>query len=275
MSLTLGHGPLSTEPAISNYRIGGPAHRLFIEDCEKRVRVQFGDQFVVDTRAAKMLHETGLLPVYYFPLRDVRVDLLSRTGCQTTCPFKGRASHFTVRAGRKVAENVAWAYPEPMQEVRVLADRVAFYLERADAIYEEDERLVGRPHDPYHRVDVQRSSRKVHVLVNGEAIAETSHPLAVFETGLPVRWYVPIADVRRERLLTSAKRTICPYKGVATYWSLRGGSDAIAWSYDEPLPEGSGLTGHLSFDGEGVVVVVDDEPVLVRERCGFNAAPPL
>lgn len=154
--------------------------------------------------------------------------------------------------------NAAWAYLEPKAELQLLAERMAFYLDRMDAIYEEDEKLLGHPHDPYHRVDTLRSSRHVRVRFGQEVIAETRQPRAVFETGLPVRWYIPRQDVRMERLLPSSKATICPYKGVANYWSLRDGPQDMAWAYENPLPEGTGLAGHLSFSATGIEVEVDE-----------------
>lgn len=148
----------------------------------------------------------------------------------------------------------ARAYPEPLAEVQLLADMLAFYLERMDAVYEEDEKLLGHPRDPYHRVDVRRSQRHVQVRIAGELVADTTRARAVFETGLPTRWYVPREDVRMERFVESDTRTICPYKGVASYWSMREVRPDVAWSYEAPLPEATGLPGHLCFAGSDVQV---------------------
>jgi uncharacterized protein (DUF427 family) len=257
MSLTLGHGPLSAHPADANYHIQGPPHRIFVEDSPKRVRVEMAGHTVADTRRAKLLHETGLLPVYYFPRADVRFELLSPRERTTRCPYKGTAHYWDVVVAGKHAEHAVWAYPEPLPEMQLLADYAAFYLERMDAVYEEEDKLLGHPRDPYHRVDVRRSSRHVRVRIAGEVIADSARPRAVFETGLPTRWYVPREDVRMARLVPSDKRTTCPYKGVASYWSLRDGPANVAWSYEEPLPEGTGLPGHLCFAGEGVEMDLD------------------
>lgn len=254
MSLTLGHGPLSAQPADANYQIQGPKHRIFVEDSPKRVRVEVAGETLADTQRAKLLHETGLLPVYYFPRADVRFELLSPSARTSRCPYKGIARYWDVVTGDKKLEHAVWAYPEPLPAVQVLADMLAFYLERVDAVYEEDEKLLGHPRDPYHRVDVRRSQRHVRVWVGGELMAETRRARAVFETGLPTRWYVPREDVRMERLVPSAMRTTCPYKGVASYWSLRDGAANVAWSYEDPLPEGTGLPGHLCFAGASVQV---------------------
>jgi uncharacterized protein (DUF427 family) len=56
-----------------------------------------------------------------------------------------------------------------------------------DAWYEEDEEVFVHPRDPYHRVDILESSRRVTVRVNGEVVAQTERPKILFETGLPPR----------------------------------------------------------------------------------------
>ncbi len=71
-------------------------------------------------------------------------------------------------------------------------------------------------------------------------VAETSRPKLLFETGLPARYYVPPEDVREEMLVPSEKQTLCPYKGTASYRSLRIGSDLVedfVWYYPEPTPD--------------------------------------
>lgn len=256
MTLTLGNGPLSGSPAPANYTIDGPRHRLFVVPSPKRVRVELGGEVIVDSVDAKQLHETGLLPVYYFPRADLRDDVLTPTGHRTFCPFKGEASYFTATVGDRVEENLVWYYPEPLDGADAITDHVALYRKRVDAIYEEAVRLVGHPRDPFHRVDTMRSDRHVRVTVGGELVAETHRPIGVFETGLPPRWYVPRADVLTEKLQPSDRVTVCPYKGVASWWSLAGGPDDVAWSYEEPLPEATGLPGHLCFHGDGVTVDV-------------------
>lgn len=255
MTLTLGHGPLSGDPAPGNFTIDGPKHRIFVERSAKRVRVELAGTVVADTTRAQQLHETGLLPAYYIPLDDVRRDLLTPTDHHTTCPFKGEASYFSVSVGDRVAENVAWTYPEPLDDVSVITDHVAFYLDRVDAVYEESVRLLGHPRDPYHRVDTLRSDRRVRVLLGEEVLAETTRPMAVFETGLPPRWYIPRADVRTP-LVASDTVTVCPYKGVSSYWSLDSGVADVAWSYDEPLPEALGLADHVCFGADDITVQV-------------------
>src|SRR5438093_69320 len=117
--------------------------------------------------------------------------------------------------------------------------RAARHPARADAWYEEDDDVRGHLRDPYHRVDARPSSRRVEIVSGDAVIAESERAVLVFETGLPIRAYVPREDVQPE-LEPSDKRTICPYKGEAAYWSVRlaDGSllqDAV-WSYETGRP---------------------------------------
>ena len=101
---------------------------------------------------------------------------------------------------------------------------------------EEDEPVIGHPHDPFKRIDCLRSSRHVRVEVDGLTVAESSRPTMLIETGLPVRWYLPREDVRTDLLTASETTSHCPFKGDATYFSAPGAKDAF-WVYEEPSEE--------------------------------------
>ena len=262
MALTKGTGPFG-ERSNGTFNFDTSvlkAHTLYFEDCPKRVRAVFNGETVADSRQVKILHETGHLPVYYFPEEDLRQDLLEPSDHITHCPFKGDASYRSVRAGDRVAENAVWSYPEPIDSAPPLTGYAAFYWKKMDAWYEEDEEVIGHPHDPYHRVDVLQSSRHVKVRVNGEVVAETNRPMLLFETSLPTRYYIPPEDVREELLVPSETKTVCPYKGVASYWSVKVDdefAEDLIWYYPEPLPEAQKVKDHLSFYNERVDLEID------------------
>lgn len=266
MALAVGNGPFGPRSAGEfNFDTNAlQAHTLYFEDTPKRVRAVFGDETVVDSRGVKMLHETGHLPVYYFPMEDLRDDLLEESGHSTHCPFKGDASYYTVRAGGKVAEDAIWYYPEPSEFFSPLKGYAAFYWGAMDRWLEEDEEVIGHPHDPYHRVDVLESSRHVRVTANGDVLAETDRPKILFETSLPPRYYLPPEDVYTDLLAPSDTETVCPYKGVASHRSAEVNGEAVedvAWFYPEPLPEAGRVKDHLCFYDEKVDVEVDGEKV--------------
>jgi uncharacterized protein (DUF427 family) len=112
---------------------------------------------------------------------------------------------------------------------------------------------------------VRRSARTVRIEVDGDVVAETTGARLLFETWLTVRFYLPREDVRVE-LHPSSRRTYCPYKGEASYWSVEAGGRRradLGWSYQQPLPEVAPIAGMVAFWNERVHVFVDGER---RER---------
>jgi uncharacterized protein (DUF427 family) len=112
-------------------------------------------------------------------------------------------------------------------------------------------------------VDVVPSERHVRVELEGELLADSSRPYALFETTLPTRWYLPSEDVRHELLEPSQTRSHCPFKGAASYWSVRAGGELhpdLVWSYPEPIPECPGVAGLFCFLNEKVDLTIDGEP---------------
>lgn len=261
MSLTMGTGPLGGRPAgLFNADLAAPSHLLYFEPTPKRVRVVFAGETVADSTGAKILHETGHLPVYYLPAEDVRTDALEASRHTTRCPVKGAAAYWTVIVGDRRAENAVWSYPDPVPSAPWLAGHLAFYWDAMDAWFEEDEQVFGHPRDPYTRIDVLPSSRRVRASIDGTVIAESGKPMLLFETGLPVRYYVPREDVRTVLLEPSDTVTRCPYKGQARYWSARteqGLVPDVAWSYPEPLGDAGAVRDMLCFSDEHVDVRVD------------------
>jgi uncharacterized protein (DUF427 family) len=266
MGLTMGTGPFGKRPAGTfNFEPDPPRnHALYLEPSPRRVRGVINGETVVDSTDVALLHETGHLPVWYFPRSDVRFDLLEATDHTTHCPFKGDASYWTIRAGGAVAENKVWGYPEILPETPDITGRVAFYWDAVDHWYEEDEEVFVHPRDPYHRVDIVPSSRTVRISLDGVVLAHSSRPLAVFETGLPTRWYLPKDDIA-ETVEASSRSTACPYKGTASYWTV-GGTEDVAWSYEDPIPVAAALQGRVAFYDEVVDVDIDGE----RQERGYS-----
>jgi uncharacterized protein (DUF427 family) len=230
-----------------------------MQEFPRRVRATFGGQTVFDTTRAMLLHETGLLPQVYVPIEDIRSDLLTPTEHHTYCPFKGTASYWTVTVDDKVAENAIWYYPEPNEESAWLRGYAGFYWNAMDEWFDEDERVEGHIRDPYHRVDVRRSSRPVRVLVGDTVVASTRSPLLLSETGLPNRFYIPWEDVREELLEASDTHTHCPYKGTASYWTISVGDSKLAdavWSYPRAEGDSAAVSGYLSFLHDDLTVEV-------------------
>jgi uncharacterized protein (DUF427 family) len=193
---------------------------LRLEPSPRWVRVLFNKVTVADSKQVLLLLEPKRLPVYYFPLSAVRMDLLEPTGRTSRSPTRGTARYYTVHVGDRLAPEAAWIHTQPARGAEQLADLVAFRWDLMDAWFEEDDEVFVHPRDPYHRVDVVHSSRHVKVIAAGEVVAETHRARLLFETGLPTRYCIPKVDVRMDLLEPTDTQTACPYKGTAVYWSL-------------------------------------------------------
>jgi uncharacterized protein (DUF427 family) len=232
MSLTMGAGPFGHRPA-GRFNFDVPTRDVvFVDPSPRRIRAERAGETVLDSRRVKLLHRHGALARYFVPREDVRWD---RLGGVEPVP--------------------------PPPEAPGLDDHVSFEWDDLDAWFEEDERLIAHAIDPYHRVDVRRTSRHVVVSVNGHLLAESRRAAALFETGLPTRWYVPREDVVAE-LARSELHTECAYKGLASYWSVRAGDELlenVCWSYPDPRHDAMPVRDLVCFFNEAVDLDIDGE----------------
>jgi uncharacterized protein (DUF427 family) len=221
-----------------------------IERGGKRVRVYLGGEVVADTVQPVLVWEVSSYPTYYFPVTDVRTELLQREDGVVHSPSRGDGQRFSVKG----VPQAALRYQEsPIEELR---DLIRFDWDSMDAWFEEDEQVFTHPRDPYTRVDILASSRHVRVDVDGATVAESTSPRMLFETGLPVRYYLPKTHVRMDLLTPTATVSHCPYKGQAEYWSVGVHAD-LAWSYRAPFPESQKIAGFIAFYNEKVDIYVD------------------
>ncbi|MEU8796313.1 DUF427 domain-containing protein [Spirillospora sp. NPDC048819] len=228
-----------------------------IEESGKRVRAYLGGHLVADTTGAALVWEIPYYPTYYFPVADVRAELVE-DGPGKRSPSRGDATAYTVKVDGAQAEGAALRYAEsPVEELR---DLVRLEWDAMDGWFEEDEEVFVHPRSPYTRVDVLASSRHVRVEVGGVTVAESSSPRLLFETGLPVRYYLLKTHVRMDLLEHTDTVTHCPYKGTAEYWSVHAGGDVhkdFAWSYPVPLDESRKVAGLVCFYSEKVDIYLD------------------
>jgi uncharacterized protein (DUF427 family) len=249
--------------------------RVRLEPTERRVRAVLGGTTIADSRRAQLLFLPPPNNSYAFPRDDVRWDLVSEHGAAISMPGIGEVRRWSIAANGDVREDAAWTFPHPPQGLESLAELVVFRWHLVDAWYEEDDEVFVHPRDPYHRVDVLNSSRHVKVSVGGVVLADTRRPRLLFETGLPVRYYIPKLDVRMELLEPSQTTSGCPYKGTASYWSVRAAgalSPDLAWSYKSPIPECPRIENLIAFYNERVDLDVDEER-LDRPITPWSVAP--
>lgn len=111
---------------------GLPDHTITVVTCAKQTSVVFNGEIIAVSHHALVLSETGYKPVYYFPRKDVRMDLLQSTDHRSHCPFKGDAIYWTLKSADRDAENAVWSYPVPYQEVAQIQDYLAFDITQMD-----------------------------------------------------------------------------------------------------------------------------------------------
>jgi uncharacterized protein (DUF427 family) len=234
--------------------------RVRVERGRKRVRAYLGGTLVADTLTPWLVWELPYYPTYYLPRADVAAELIE-TGRTEHSPSRGTGHVHDLKAGAAVAEAAAVVFPEsPLPELR---DLVRIRWDAMDDWLEEDEIVYTHPRDPYTRVDILDSSRRVQVLVDGVEVADSDQPRILFETGLPPRYYLPFAHVRTDLLRPSASVSHCPYKGQASYWSVEVAGTLhrdLVWTYRTPRPESTKIAGMLSFYNEKVDLLVDGVP---------------
>jgi uncharacterized protein (DUF427 family) len=168
-----------------------PERLLFAERLRRRLRVKLAGEWIADSEDVLLFHEPGRYPVAYFPLGDVRPGVLVSENRTTQHRDFGDTDWFTVNVGDRRVVHAAWRYAGLPDYAGELRDRVAFAWRAMDAIYEEDERIVGHAADAYHRIDIRQSSRHLVVKDGVRTIAETRRPLVLYESGFAPRWYVP------------------------------------------------------------------------------------
>jgi len=233
-----------------------------VEPSPRWVRAFFGGQPIADSKRVLLVFEPNRLPVYYFPIEDVRMDLLKPSEYSGGAGEASPKERWTLTSNGRTVENVGWSYRDPDAAHEPLRNHLAFYWDKLDAWFEEDEQVFVHPRDPHKRVDTMPSSRHVKVVVDGEVLAETRRPTLLFETNLPTRYYIPRVDMRQDLLEPSETITQCPYKGRATYNSVRIRGNVhkdLVWSYLFPIPECPKIENLMAFFNEKVDLYVDGE----------------
>ena len=229
--------------------LGSRLDALRYEPTAKRLRVLLGGNVVADTCDGLLVWEPRrLVPTYAVPAQGLSVQLRPTSKPSAQHTTDGEA--YDVVAEDTTLPSAAFRPDDLDLDQYLLLDFGSFEW------LEEDEPIVSHPHDPFHRIDILRSSRHVRIELDGQVLAETSTPVLLFETLLPPRFYLPRQDVTTE-LQASDTVTFCAYKGQASYFSLPGKRNDVAWTYREPLREADPIRGRVCFFDEHVDVIVD------------------
>jgi uncharacterized protein (DUF427 family) len=133
------------EPVYTHPR--NPYSRVDILASSRHVRIEVDGVAVADSRSPRILFETGLPPRYYLPLSDVRMDLLRPSDTETSCPYKGTASYWSVDTGSGLHQDVVWIYRTPLPESQKVAGLACFYNEKVDVFIDGEHQ--DRPRTPF------------------------------------------------------------------------------------------------------------------------------
>lgn len=251
---------------------------LRYEPTAKRIRAVLNGATVVDSDRAILVWEPRrVVPTYAVPREDVVAEVTPeqpRSVPATEAVGFALPDVTTMRVfDPRVPFSVRTTEGEPV-EIRTggarsaagflpgdpdLRGYVVLDFDGFDRWLEEDDEIVGHPHDPFQRIDVRRTSRHIRVMLGDTLLADTRRARMLFETMLPVRYYLPPEDVVAD-LRPSSTTTYCAYKGEAAYSSVvtaGGVLGDIAWRYDEPLVDASEVRGLVAFFDERIDLVVD------------------
>jgi len=264
--------------------LGGLLNVLRYEPTRKRVRATLGGETVVDSvRAVLVWEPRRVVPGYAVPQEDVSAqvvpsaaisegmdgsegylpELSRRPVLDPRVPFAvrttpGEAVELRTSAGDRSAAGFRPADP-------ALAGYVILSFGDFDEWFEEDDLIISHPHDPYGRIDVRGTSRRIQVLQDGQVLADSTRARMLFETTLPTRYYLPIEDVRVP-LTPTETRTTCAYKGEAAYYAISTDTGEVkdaVWTYRDPLVDATEVKNLVSFFDERFDVAIDG---VVRER---------
>jgi uncharacterized protein (DUF427 family) len=258
MGLSWQQGPLGRNPNGQFLVPAMPQRVLYAEPLRRRLRAELGGRTVVQSDDAVLLFEPGRYPVAYFPLADFAEGALRQTDHRSEHRDLGETVWFEIIGDTRHAARGAWQHIALPEHAAILEGKIALAWRAMDGFYEEDDRILGHAADPYHRIDIRRTSRHLEVRAGDRVVADTTSPLVMYESGFAPRWYVPRADVVGEALTSVDLQTFCPYKGVASYYDIADIRHA-AWSYRAPFDAMAAIGDLVSFEPEKVQVMLDDE----------------
>jgi uncharacterized protein (DUF427 family) len=228
MTMTVGSGPFGHRPA-GRFNFDIPTEGIqYLEAFPRRIRAFVRGE--VDSVNVQMLYEQHRLPAWCFPPEDVRLGVLA---------------------------DGAWVYEDGLAR-----GLVGIRWNAVDRWLEEDEEVIAHPRDPYHRLELRDTSRRVEVGLGGETLALSPSPIVLFETSLPARWYFASEEITAELAPNPDVRTGCAYKGRASYFDVRvagRAEPALAWHYEHPLAGMERIRKRVCFFNERVEVIVDGE----------------
>jgi uncharacterized protein (DUF427 family) len=116
---------------------------------------------------------------------------------------------------------------------------------------------------------IEKTNKRLRVVFNGVTIADTTNAHRILETSHPPTYYIPPEDIEMDYLAKTNRRTMCEFKGAATYWTVKVGDKEavnVAWCYETPTNTYAEAKGYISFYASKMdACFVDDEQVQAQE----------
>ena len=138
-----------------------PFKRIDVLRSQRHVEVSLDGTALADTDDALVLLETHLPPRYYLPPGDVDLSRLTPSDTRSTCAYKGHASYLSTTDGQAAGRDIAWTYPEPLDDALRVRDHIAFWNERTDIHL--DGELQSRPVTPWSTPQAQAATDVEHL----------------------------------------------------------------------------------------------------------------
>ncbi|RMY98029.1 hypothetical protein D0862_07780 [Hortaea werneckii] len=262
----------------------------------RAVKLLHNGQYFLTTTNARYVWEIPPYPQFYVPATELRAEAEKAGSC---LEIKEGEEFFSPDSENAASSSEAQAKKEPLAKqwiltinnseepkktidqviafspslssssqstAKDLAGLVKIEFSSIDQWFEEDTPIFVHPKDPFKRIDILTSHRPIKVYVSGVngkriCIAYTPSAHHLYETGLPCRFYMPLTAVLASVLKPSERRTRCPYKGEAEYYSveLPGGKvyEDVVWFYNRPTVECAGIMGEVCFFNEKVDIELD------------------
>ncbi|KAI5205308.1 hypothetical protein AUEXF2481DRAFT_44640 [Aureobasidium subglaciale EXF-2481] len=256
-------------PTLARHLVEHGPHKTL--STERRVRVLINGACIADslgTTGALFVWEHPHYPQLYFP-RDALVKNVSGYNIiyedhqdVKSAQDKVIAKTLKVKVQRnsdndmKEIKDGFMVFDDKLDgKASALSGMLKINFSAGDQWLEEDTPMFVHPKDPFKRLDILQSSRSVRVAVDGKTIAESQTCMQLYETGLPVRYYMPLTSIDTSLLRPSDTITACPYKGEASYYNVVVGDRThkdIIWYYNHPIVECAAITGLCCFYNEKV-----------------------
>jgi len=253
-------------PELARHLLLNGPHR--IQKTSRRVRVILNQAYIVDTTNAIHVWEHVGYPQYYVRMSELQ-----------NCSWKDKETVYSAGDSPVAAAHVVEVtVPGQNGAKDLVTDRVLRFSDEElngalkglvrlefgsmDQWLEEETPIYVHPKDPFKRIDILPSSRLVEVKVAGRSVAKTSFAVHLLETGLPTRYYLPLASVDQSVLRKSELVTKCPYKGDAEYYHIVVNGEEhkdLVWYYRNPTHESAGIAGLLCFYNEKVDIFLDGQ----------------